>query len=171
MVGKKFMKKWCPKICFFDPWKWSEKSFFWWKMVVLCIFTNLKNSLLDIRGRLFFVTQQNGGEWFTSNKKTRSNYVPKHGFWAPKKGSGKSFLVKLTYFGHFHALQNYTCLRWFLLTSKIGGENTPNYDFLTLENGHKSHFSTKNGLFLAFWLIHKTPFRIFFDEFFCFPSK
>ena len=120
---------------------------------------------------VLFVAQQNGGEWFTRNKKMPSNYVPKHGFWAPKNGSGKSFLVKLAYFGHFHALQNYTCLRWFLLTSKIGGENTPNYDFLTLENGQKSHFSTQNGLFLAFWLIHKTPFRIFFDEIFCFPSK
>ena len=60
---------------------------------------------------VFFVAQQKGGEWFIRNKKTRSNYVPKHGFWAPKKGSGKSFLVKLAYFGHFHALQNYTCLR------------------------------------------------------------
>ena len=85
---------------------------------------------------VLFVAQQNGGEWFTRNKKTRSNYVPEHGFWSPKKGSGLSFLVKLAYFGHFQALQNYTCLRWFLLTKKIGGESTPNYDFFTPENGH-----------------------------------
>ena len=126
---------------------------------------------------VFFVAQQNGGEWFTRNKKTRLHYVPKHGFWAPKKGSGKSFLVKLAYFGHFHELQNYTCLRWFLLTNKIGGENTPNCDFLTPENGHKSHFSTQNGLFFGvlthllnslpyiFWWNFLLPIKIGCEEY------
>ena len=149
MVGKNFTKKSRPKICFFDPRKWSENSIFQCKMVVFCIFTNFKNALPDICLGFFLLPNKIGGGRFTRNKKRRSNYVPKHVFWAPKKGSGKSFLVKMAYFGHFHALQKYTFLWCFLFPYKSGDESIPNYDFLTPENGHKSHFSGQNGMFLG----------------------
>ena len=70
-------------------------------------------------------------------------------FLDPEKGSGKSFLVKMANFGHFHALQKYTCLWCFLFPYKIEGKSIPNYAFLTQENGPKSHFSSRNSLFFG----------------------
>ena len=135
-------------MCFW-PLKMVRKFNFFVEKGIFCIFTNLKNALPDICLGIFLFPNIIGCEGFTRNKKTRQNYVPKYTFWTPEKRSGKSFSVKMAYFGHFRASQKYTSLWCLFFPYKIGNESTQNYDFLTTENGPKTHFSSQNGVFFG----------------------
>ena len=150
------MKKWYPKICFFDSWKWSEKSIYSWKMVVLCIFKNFKKYSI----------------------KKRSNYVPKHDykttldFSTPENGHKSHFSTQISlFFGVLTHLQNsLPYIFWwnFLLPIKIGCEDygrkkfheemvSENMFFWLVKVVWKINIFVENGSSLHFQEFQKMP--------------
>ena len=77
----------------------------------------------------------------------------------------------MAYFGHFRALQKYNFLWCLLFPYKIWDESTPNYEFLTPENGPKSHFSSQNGIFFGVLTHFKNSLRDIFWWNFLLPIK